>query len=103
MTLLAFDFTLSQSDVARTLEFYERLRLAGIKFFSSDDFRDFGLDRCYVDKQHEIGTLFARLKANGYVVPRGERPSDRESNHKRRVDLFEFTPRFYLWLEELKR
>ena len=83
-----FDFTLSQSDIARTLEFKARLIEDHKEYFNSDDFRYYNLARFYDDPAHEIGGLFAKLKANGFIKTVGELPSEIASNNKRKIDLF---------------
>jgi hypothetical protein len=101
----SLDFSLDQFEVARTREFFDRLDKDGVRFFSSDNFRAYGLDRLWTDdeKLHMIGVLFAKLKANRFIVQRGEVPSDIETNHKRKNDLCERTGRFEKWLVEQQR
>lgn len=81
-----FDFSLTQQDLELTTEFM--MLLGDKEFFCSDDLRGFGLDRYFTDPAHDIGTYFAKLKANGIVEPVGEVPSEIESNNFRKVDLW---------------
>jgi hypothetical protein len=95
-----FDFALTQPEVARTLEFKARLEADGKEFFDSDDFRNYGLDLWMVDPVHEIGALFAKLKAKGFITAVGETASEIASNNKRKVDLWRWVgTRFQVWLE----
>jgi hypothetical protein len=94
---------MQQSDIARTLEFFARLDADGKRFFSSDDFRAYKLDRHFDKPDKQVGMLFAKLKANGFIVARGEVPSEIESNHFRKNDLWERTGRFEKWMLEQRR
>ena len=101
----AIDFNLAPCDVARTLEFFARLDDKGIRYFSSDTFRQFKLDKHWVDSErgHLLGLLFAKLKANRFIVARGEVPSEIGSNHGRKNDLWERTGKFEKWMREQRR
>jgi hypothetical protein len=57
------------------------------EFFSSDDLRKYGLDSWFSRPEREIGTYFAKLKANGVVNAVGEVPSELPGNNRRKVDL----------------
>ena len=83
-----FDFTLSKEDMDLTTEFMMVLGEDQKEYFNSDDFRAYGLHKQMNDPAHEIGTYFAKIKANGVAVPVGEIPSEIESNNKRKVDLY---------------
>lgn len=85
-----FDFNLTQADIDLTTEFMMFVAEEYKEYFTSDDFRRYGLDKRFTDPQHEIGSYFAKLKANGVVVPVGEEPSEIERNNKRKVDLYRF-------------
>lgn len=96
-----FDFALTQPEVARTLEFKARLEADGKEFFDSDDFRNYGLDVFMSDPVHEIGGLFAKLKANDFITSIGETASEIASNNKRKVDLWRWVgTRFETWPEK---
>jgi hypothetical protein len=83
-----FDFTLTKEDMDLTTEFMMLLRADKKEYFNSDDFRGYNLDKQMSNPAHEIGTYFAKIKANGLAVPVGEIPSEIESNNKRKVDLY---------------
>ncbi len=85
-----FDFNLTQVDIDLTTEFMMCIADEGKEYFTSDDFRRYKLDKNFTDPQHEIGSYFAKLKANGVAVPVGEEPSEIERNNKRKVDLCRF-------------
>lgn len=76
---MMFDFTLTQQDIDLTTEFMMWLTDRGHEYFTSDLFREAGLHECFADPQHQIGTYFSKLKANGIVVSVGEEPSEIES------------------------
>ena len=85
-----FDPSLTQQDIDLTTLFMIELAADNKEYWSSDDFRDYRLDRWFDDPQHQIGAYFARLKANGIAVPYGEVPSEILSNHERKVDLWKW-------------
>jgi hypothetical protein len=58
------------------------------EYFSSDDLRAFGLAERFDRPEKEIGTYFAKLKANEVAHPVGEIPSAIGSNNNRKVDLW---------------
>ena len=84
----SFDFNLTQTDIELTTEFMMRLADDHHEYFSSDDFRQYAFHFRFRDPAHDIGSYFAKLVANGIAEPLGELPSEVESNHKRKVDLF---------------
>jgi hypothetical protein len=63
--------------------------------FTSDDFREAGLDADMADPAHDIGTFFAKLKWNQVAEPVSEVPSGIESNNARRIDVWRFN--WYRW------
>jgi len=83
-----FDFALSDSDIEATRKLMIHCADMGLEYFSSDDFREAGLDADMADPQHDIGSFFAKLKANGIAEPVGEIPSEIGSNNLRKVDLW---------------
>lgn len=114
-----FDFTLTEQDIEYITKLMMYCKEHGLEYFSSDTFRKAKLDmecqyatcryplynpnnkrcvqkgkRCVFlkmqDPQHEIGTLFAKMKANGVSEPVGEVPSDIPTNNFRKVDLCRF-------------
>ncbi len=90
-----FDFSLTARDidVYRTLK--TLCKLEGRNTFSADDIFLLQLDRFFTDKQHEIGSWFARLQHHGKIEAVGYVRSKRASNHMRQV-------RIYAFLEQLK-
>ncbi len=90
MTQSYFDPTLTQDDINLTTLFMIELAADNKEYWCSDDFREYRLDLNFNDPQHQIGTFFAKLKANGVALAVGEEPSAIESNNKRKVDLFKF-------------
>ena len=83
----SFDFSLKQSEIDLTTEFMMALSDDDKEFFSSDDLRFYGLADRFENPGKEIGTYFAKLKANEVVESVGEVPSEIESNNRRKVDL----------------
>jgi hypothetical protein len=84
----SFDFTLTQAEIARILEFKSKLKDDKKEYFDSDDFRNYHLDKYMTDKIHEVGAIFAKLKYHAFACPVGETPSTIESNNRRKVDLW---------------
>jgi hypothetical protein len=68
------------------------------EYWTSDDFRGYGLDKLMDDPQHEIGAYFAKLKFHGFVVAAGEEASAIESNNRRKVDLMRWHSRVEGWV-----
>ena len=95
---MTFNPTLTLKDKALTKAFIARLKQDGKTYWTSDDFRQYGLDRLMTDPQHEIGAYFARLKWHGHIIAAGEEASAIVSNNKRKVDLCRFHPRVEGWL-----
>ena len=83
-----FDWTLTQQDLDLTTEFMMYCDEHGLDDFTSDTFREAGLDRGMQDPAHEIGAYFAKLKANGVASPVSEVASVIPSNNERRVDVW---------------
>ena len=90
---MTFNPTLTLLDKALTKALMARLEADGKEYFGSENFREYKLDKLLGDPAHEIGAYFARLKWNGMIEAVGEIPSEIESNNRRRVDLFRWTPR----------
>lgn len=103
--IYALDFTLDQSEVARIKEFFYRLDIENKRFFCSDDFRKYKLDRFWTEEEkvHKIGLLFSKLVVHKFVVQRGEVPSDIPTNNRRKNDLFERTGKFEKWIKQQQR
>ena len=70
--------------------FQLRCKMDGRKTFSSDTFRMYGFDKFIQDKQHGIGTFFAKLVKNGDVNKVGHTRSELASNHSRQIRLYEW-------------
>jgi len=92
------DFTLTREDLDLTTEFMMLLGSDGKEYFSSDDFRAYGLDRYFTDPAHQIGVYFSKLKANGVAESFGELPSEIESNNKRKNDVWRWNWVRWRWL-----
>lgn len=90
MTQFFDKWDLTQADIDLTTEFMMHLADDHHEYFSSDLFREYRLHERFNNPATEIGAYFARLKANGVVVPVGELPSEIPSNNKRKNDLFKF-------------
>jgi hypothetical protein len=80
------DFTLTKDDLDLTTEFM--MLLGDKEYFSSDDFRDLRLHERFSNPAQDIGMYFSKLKANGIAESFGELPSEIESNHKRKNDVW---------------
>ena len=81
---------LTAQDVTLYQQFYALCTRDGKKQFSSDTFREYGLDRNLSDKQHDIGCLFARWKWHRLIVEVDRVKSRISSNHGRKVSVFKF-------------
>ena len=86
--MTAFDFTLNQREIDLTTEFMMLLAEDAKEYFCSDDLRRYGLADRFERPDKEIGTYFAKLKANEVAQTVGEVPSSIDSNNRRKVDLF---------------
>jgi hypothetical protein len=80
--------TQQDQDFVRTLK--TACQIDEVETFSSDTFRMLGLDRFLVDKEHGIGGVFARLKANGIIEEVGWTRSSFPSNHGRKIRVYKF-------------
>lgn len=80
---------LTSEDNVLWSKFKALLAVDGKTQFSSDDFRDYKLDRYLYEKQHGIGGFFARLLANGQVKEAGWKRSRIASNHGRKIRVYE--------------
>ena len=109
-----FDPSLTEQDIELIRKLMMHCDAHHLEDFSSDDFREAGLDnlcnlqeckhplwkncssangeRCEFavmqDPAHDIGTFFAKLKWNQIAEPVSEIPSGIESNNARRVDVW---------------
>jgi len=90
MSQTAFDFTLNtrDHDVLRTLK--TLCKSEGRNTFSADDIFLLQLDRFFSDKQHEIGSWFARLQHHKKIEAVGYVRSKRVTNHMRQVRVYAF-------------
>lgn len=99
---LAFS-SLTQLEIACTRAFFDRLDAEGTQYFSSDLFRGWKLERHMPHPEKDIGLLFAKLTAQGFIKSFGELPSVIESNHFRKNDMFLRTGKFERWLKEQQK
>jgi hypothetical protein len=105
---LAFS-SLTQLEIACTRAFFDRLDAKGVTYFSSDTFRKWKLDKRFTKPETEIGLLFMKLSAQGFIESFGELPSQYVnakgvmSNHFRKNDMFQRTGKFERWLREQQR
>jgi hypothetical protein len=81
---------LTAQDCELYRQFYTLLKRDGAQEFSSDTFRKYGLHKQIKDKQHGIGTLFAKWKWHRLIVEVGRKRSTVESNNQRRISVFKF-------------
>ncbi len=90
MSQSAFDFSLNARDydVLRTLK--TLCKLENRNTFSADDLFLLQLDRFFKDKQHEIGSWFARLQHHGKIEAVGYVRSKRVSNNLRQIRVYAF-------------
>lgn len=95
---MTFNYTLTIKDKALTKAFRARLERDNKEYFTSDDFRKYGLDKLMSDPIHEVGSYFAKLKFHWIIRRVGEKPSGINSNHSRRVDLWEWGAAVEGWL-----
>lgn len=77
----AFDFNLTEKDMDLIRTFKTLLKLDKKTEFSSDDFRAYQLDRFIWDKQHGIGSFFAKLSHNKITEHVGFTRSQISSNN----------------------
>ena len=90
MSQTAFDFALNARDldVLRTLK--TLCKLENRNTFNADDLFLLQLDRFFSDKQHDIGSWFARLQHHKKIEAVGYVRSKRVSNHLREIRVYAF-------------
>ena len=86
-------FKLNNLDKHLLITFRTLTAIDNNEAFSSDDFRFFGLDRYLLDRQHGIGTFFAKLVKNEYVEEVGRKRSIIPTNHFREIRVYKWTPK----------
>jgi len=86
------DFRLSPNEQAVWVTFKCKCVVNGVRQFSSDNLRGYGLDKVlYGDEQGKLGSFFRKLLKNGLVKRVGHVASAVESSHGREIKLYEFT------------
>lgn len=90
MTEQTFNFHLSPLERQLLRKFKTLLWTEQKKTFTSDDFRQYGLDQHIEDKQHGIGGLFARAVHNKIIKRVGTKRSVLPKNNYRKIGEYEF-------------
>jgi len=61
------------------------------RIFTSDNFRDLGLDRTMSNRKKMIGSFFGALKSSGLAMEVGWTRSRIRTNHRRKIREYEWT------------
>ena len=96
--MLGLEFDSKAKDLFRS--FRALLAVDKIAQFSSDNFRQYNLDRFVEDKQHGIGGLFAVWKHEGLIKIVGEERSILPSNNMRFIHVYVLTAKGAAWKDE---
>lgn len=90
MTEQTFNFSLNPLEEKLLRKFKTLLWVEQKKTFTSDDFRNYGLDKYMKDTQHSIGGLWARAVHNKIIRRVGTKPSVLPQNNFRKIGEYEF-------------
>ena len=81
---------LLKRDMTLIVQFQSYCNLKGLKRFSADDFREFGLHEQLKDPAHDVGRIFRTMILSRQARKVAWTPSRHEANHGRAIRLYEW-------------